>query len=538
MAEIDLTAWQPTPKNQLIRASHASNRLRVGGTGSSKSSDALMEVVQNYLCYWDGLSALWIRRNWGDLEKSTVRDLEEFVPGQLYDYNKANHVARFYNGSTLTFGHLQHNSEADLAQYLSASFPVIVIDECGQISGTAYQWLQSRNRMNPECKPDPAGRFPRPVMLACTNPVGPYWPWYKAQFVEHRPFEPPEGARRDRNGLWWIQHGGEWVCVYDPADWEYVHSTLLDNNHLRQRDPGLYNRLMGLPNDLREKLLFGNLNSVSGQYFDIWDPSSHIIDLRATPDAIRWQPWQPKWIGWDAGRAHYSAAYWMTKAEVKHPLTGAWKTKTVVYRECVERGKDHAWWANELARRSVNRWDGWDRNNKRVEIGEREKIDAIFYSHEQFSLRMEAHTPAEEVSRLLAERGMPGVSRGTRDRSASAQFCYNMLSRHEIVILSECPELIRSLPSLMRDEDNPEDVAKREDSDTSQKADDCYDGFRHGLYGMLGSRATPHEEKARRDAEKIDDPVARWFYVAKQQRDKKQPEIIVPSYRPLWMSEE
>ena len=41
--------WEPTAKNKVIRASTARNRLRVGGTGSSKSSDAMMEIVTDYL---------------------------------------------------------------------------------------------------------------------------------------------------------------------------------------------------------------------------------------------------------------------------------------------------------------------------------------------------------------------------------------------------------------------------------------------------------------------------------------------------------
>jgi hypothetical protein len=51
--------WEPTPKNKIIRASHARNRLRVGGTGSSKSSDAMMEVVKTLLQFPAPLLALF-----------------------------------------------------------------------------------------------------------------------------------------------------------------------------------------------------------------------------------------------------------------------------------------------------------------------------------------------------------------------------------------------------------------------------------------------------------------------------------------------
>ena len=535
--QFDLRNWEPTPKNARIRQSRAPNRLRVGGTGSSKSSDALMEAIQSYLLYWDGMAGLWLRRNYGDLERSVIRDLHEFVPNELFKYNKGNKIATFYNKSTLTFGHMDNNSQSDLAQYLSAAFPLIVIDECGQIAGEAYSWLSTRNRLNPGCKLGPRGTLPTPVMIACTNPIGAHWPWYRTQFVEKRPWEIPEGAKRDGDGRYWMERDGTPICIYDPKDWEYVHTTLMDNPHLMKRDPTLYQRLMGLPKDQREKLLFGNLDAVSGQYFDCWDPDVHIVDLRTDPSAIRWEARQPKWMGMDAGRAHYSAAYWFTRAKVRPKLGGDWQDKIVVYRERVEKGKDHDWWADELARLSVNRWEGYDRDNNPVTKGKREKIESIYYSHEQFAMRMEAHSPAEEFSLRLSKKGLPAVTRGTRDRKASASMAYSTFNHHGIVILAECEELIRAIPSLMRDEDDPEDVVKRGDSDTTQKADDCWDAFRHGLYGIVAGRPETYEDQTREMARAQVDPFKRWFLVAQRQRQQAPSRIIVPEYKPVWMKE-
>jgi len=537
--QVDLRSWTPTPKNRLIRQSLASNRLRVGGMGSSKSSDALMEIVQSYLLYWDGLSALWLRRNYADLERSVIRDLDEFVPKQIYKLKKANPpTATFYNKSTLTFGHLDNNSEADLAQYLSAAFPVIVIDECGQISGQAYAFLKSRNRINPGCKLCAEGILPTPVMLTCTNPIGPHWPWYKTQFVEKRPWELEPGTERDEKGRYFRESHGEKVCVYDPADWDYVHSTIKDNIYLLQRDPTYIERITAtMSKDEVEKKLWGNMDAQSGQYFDCWDPDVHVIDLRTDPGAIRWEAKQPKWMGIDAGRVHYGSAFWFTRAMVRSKLGGDWKSKVVVYRERVEKGQVHQWWADEIARLSKNRWEGYDRNNDTVARGKLEKIEGIWYSHEQFAQRMEAHSPAEEFSRLLVKKGLPAVSKGTRDRGASASMAYNMFSRQEIVILAECEELIRALPSLMRDEDDPEDVIKREDSDTTQKADDIWDGFRHGLYGMMSGRKETYEDQTRAMAAKQEDPFKRFMLVAQRQRQGAASRVIAPDYKPVWMKE-
>ena len=188
--------WTPTPKNAIIRKSPASNKLRVGGTGSSKSSDMLMEIVQNYLLVWDGCHALYLRRNLTDLKKSSILDFREFVPAELYDWNGTDMIATFRDtGSKLYFGHCANLSEADLAQYLSAAFPVIAIDECGQFSGDAWQFLATRNRVNRECKPDTRGVYPKPIMMGSTNPVGPFWGYYKDTWVKHKPWNVDVDAR-------------------------------------------------------------------------------------------------------------------------------------------------------------------------------------------------------------------------------------------------------------------------------------------------------------------------------------------------------
>ncbi len=532
MAEVvDFAAlWEPTPKNRAIRQSQAANRLRVGGTGSSKSSDALMEIVSDYLLAYDGLAALWLRRNYGDLEKSTILDLRAFVPQALYKYNDAKHIATFYNGSKLFFGHLQNNNESDLQQYLSAAFAVICIDECGQISGEAYAFLQSRNRVNRECLPAPGGQLPQPVMLTCTNPIGPHWPWYRKQFVVKEPFDLAKSAKLDRQRRAWMERDGQWHCVYDPDQWDYVHTTLLDNPALMERDPGLHAKLMALPGDMRDKLLYGNLDSVSGQYFDCWDPSMHAINLRMQPDAIRWQAWQPKWMGWDWGRAHSNVVYWLTRAEVKG-LNGQYRSKVVVYRELIERGRDNVWMADRVREMSVNAWDGWDDRDRRVEKGAAEKIAACWFSHEKFARQMDNHSPADEMTRQMTARGLPAMSRSTMDRSGSATFLYNLLARHEMVVLDTCPRLIEALPGLMRDEKDPEDVLK-----TDTVGDDCYDALRYGVYGMLGKKPTPEMEKVRAHAEEIEDPIAKFFYLAKN-NGKHRSQVVAPKYTPRWMVE-
>ncbi|MEN6587863.1 MAG: hypothetical protein ABFE02_17625, partial [Sulfuricella sp.] len=123
--------WTPTAKNKIIRASMARNRLRVGGTGSSKSSDAMMEIVTEYLLRFPGCFALILRTTMPELERTNIPNFKAYVPKNLYSWNDQKHIATFVNGSKLFFSHLQYFRWVDLEAYQSASFPAIFFDECG-----------------------------------------------------------------------------------------------------------------------------------------------------------------------------------------------------------------------------------------------------------------------------------------------------------------------------------------------------------------------------------------------------------------------
>ena len=151
--------WQFLPKADEIRASLAPNKLAVGGTGSGKSANMLMHGVIDYAMRWEGCNILVMRRTYPELEKGLIADFKGYVPKELYTYNESKHVATLWNGSKIFFGHLATNSERDLHTYLSSSFPFILIDECGQFSLEAWNFLRSRNRVNPECKPNAEGRL-------------------------------------------------------------------------------------------------------------------------------------------------------------------------------------------------------------------------------------------------------------------------------------------------------------------------------------------------------------------------------------------
>jgi hypothetical protein len=492
--------WEPTAKNKIIRQSTARNRLRVGGTGSSKSSDAMMEIVTDYLLRFPGCFALILRTTMPELERSNIPNFRAYIPSDLYTWNDTKHVATFYNGSKLFFSHMQYFTWAEMEAYQSSSFPAIFLDECGGIPLSVWQFFAARNRVNPECKQDQDGNWPIPCTLGATNPIGAYWAEYNDYFVRKQPDGLPEGTKKDKNGRFWspvvkdarTDRPHDWRLEYDPYDWDYVHSTIMDNPHMLAKDPGIVDRLNSMPKELRNKLLDGLLDTTVGQYYDCFDPNYDVINLRDDPDAIVWQYWQPRWLGWDWGRAHWNAVFWFTKALVRR-AGGEYRLKTVCYREYVDRGKDYIEMADIVQRFTRMGLPGATAQDR----AERKACDyrTAYFSHEKFAKQMEAESPAAKLSKYLLDRGLSGVERATTDRVGRATLLYHLLKTREFVILDSCPEIIRAIPQCTRDEDNLEDVLK-----VDTKADDCYDGLSLGLFGELGARPKPQEEK---DREKV-----------------------------------
>ena len=533
-----------SPKQLELCLAKADKRLAVGGIRSGKTTGALMYGLFRYVLKYPGVDILILRRTFRELEAGAITDLRTFatVDGKpTFEWNDTKHIATFpiydvegklQGTSRAFFGSCTHNRERDIEQYLGQGYPFILLDECGQFSPDAWELLLSRNTVNPGCKPDAYGNLPRPVIWGCTNPIGPFWLYYKTLFVDKKPVG-VEGAVRDPDtGKWFVAEGGERRCVYDPAEYACVHSTVLDNPTMLKRDPKIIARLNAMPTAKRDKMLFGLLDRVEGQYFDEFNPTpgwGNVLNLREDPDSIIWQPYQAVWAGWDWGMAHHNTIYFFTKAMVRRP-GGSYKQKTVCFAEIVVNMRDQHLDQDavvELVVRAAGTKDASGKHHGALPYPFR--LSAIYFSHEKFARTMEQHSPADILSNKLRERGQCMVTPATRDRIGRATFTYQMLQTGDLVILDTCPEIINALPTLQRDPDRLDDVLK-----VDNKADDCYDGFSYGLFGQLGTRRKPQEQADRERLESIKDPFARRLVQFKLSMDNEAP--LSASYQEPWES--
>ncbi len=498
--------------------------LSTGGIRSGKTCGWLMFFVMHYCLQWEGCNLLVLRRNFKELENGAIADFRTFMPKELYTYDSTKHVATLTNGSRVVFGHCQNNKDRDIEQYLGQAYPAILVDECGQFSPDAWMMLFQRNIVNPACQRDDHNNLPIPTIVGCTNPLGPHYEYYRTLFVQKEPWNPGEEAKRDPvDGTWWTKESGEWSKIYDPDEYAYQRSTVFDNPELLARDPGIVTRLMSMPKAKRDKVLYGYDGVAEGQYFDCFDPSYHVINLREDPEAIIWQDWQPCWAGEDWGMQHANATYLFTKALVKDSVGDNYRLKTVCFQEIVVTGGKTM---DELA--SIIKAKAHLPNGKPI------ALKAIYFSHEKFNRQMDERTPANEYSRALKLVGLPPVTRATQDRIGSASLMYNCIKKGEIVILDTCREIILAIPSLMRDPKVMDDVLK-----VDAKGDDCYDGFRYGLYGHLGAKKKP---EAQIEAERVamlkkTDPLAAHFLRMKLDAEaESHTSSFKQTEQPVWQS--
>lgn len=549
------TIYNPYPKQSELHESLATNLLAIGGNGSGKSAFLLGEAI--YTCFeYPGADCLLLRRDFKELDKGLILDFKNTVPKELYRYNDQKHVVTFpmVNGvadSHIFFGYLLNGSERTLSQYLSSAFVFIGVDELGQFSYAAYSFLGSRNRVNKGCTQNMFGQWPVPRMGAATNPRGAGYAWIKQLWIEKKPIsqmgQVEKGKGRDKK--FYGDERGKRVVIYDPDEYHYVHSTVLDNPAQLEKDPQYIDKLQKLPEPLRSQALEGDLNALPGSYFANFSYERNVRQLPRDREELELEPWQPIWLGFDWGLAHHTAVFWYTRGKVK-ALDGKWKSCVVTLREMIVNEQDYQvdkekrlrrgdlpddWnYKRYLCQEIFRRTPGPPENTRPEEDtkSERARLKYIFLSPERFDRVDEtSHTVAAEMSDILKRLGLPRCSEANDARVDGAVMMYNLIDSGEWVILETCQVLITAIQTRVRDEIKLEDVQKTDD-----ELDDAYDGSRYGLLSMLKEKGKPEEVKLQEKLATIEDPIARIIYAYKhkmEQEGKDQPikTRIVPRWQ-------
>ncbi len=434
-----------------------------------------------------------------DLKRTVIDKFKTDIPKEAYDhYHETDHIVYFkkvpkknadgtpvinivtgepeYLQSKLFFAACE--KEKDVGRFLSTEYVFIGFEELGEFPFFIWDALAGRNRCT----------IPgtRPCMAAATNPMGIGWGWIKKLWVDKKPF------------------AGMDASSYRAKDYAYFHSTV-DQNPLLNKDKEYLRTLEASPN--RDRIRYGSLDAVSGQYFENWDPSRHV---RPRSDFI-FEAWQPFWIGWDYGFGHWATMIWMTKAVLKPRYQGAMpKRVNVVTRVRFVQGKTPQEQVDLLINSIPQRED----DNKKVVF--LENLDSIHFSWERFKKTTSTFTVADEVAEYLAAVDLPKPTPSNTDRVAGWTKIFGLLNTDDFFILAGEDEdtldnmaLAEAIPLLVRGTP-PADIEDVVKVPGVSLTDDLGDGLRYAVAGMLlDPEDMPAAERERRRLAAISDPFTR-----------------------------
>lgn len=336
-----------------------------------------------------------------------------------------------YGGGILALRNLD-----DPSKYYSAEFAAVGVDELTRNPQSVFHDLRFRLRWP---------GVERPKFGAGTNPGGIGHAWVK-KFWHDKIF--PE----------------EMESIAD--QFVLIRAKASDNPHL---PTGYHDRLLTLPPDMARMVAKGDWNVYTGQSFPQFDLGRHVIPNAEALRRIR--PWHTKWISGDWGYEHPHAVYGHAQDEDGLVIT---------YREL------------------------WDRRVGETELGQRvsrafvgEKLQSFAFSWDagKLSPRAKPHLP-KSMMQLVADALGPNIPQphpadsAPGSRISRARLTSQLLDSDLWLISDACPKLIECLPTLIRNEDNPEDVLKVDFAE-NEIGDDPYDGASMGLQHMLHSPMVP-----------------------------------------------
>ncbi len=208
---------KPTPKQcEFLMLPHR-QALYGGAAGGGKSAASLMSA----LMYVDrpGSHNLIVRRTIPDLKQpGALMDMaQQWLSNSPAKFNSDDKKWTFPSGSTITFGHLE--SDSDMGRYQGGSYTQIILDEAGQHPFNRYELLASRLRKTADSD--------IPIRFRLTaNPGGIGHDWLNRLFVE-------ESTRK----------------------WPYVAARIEDNPHINREE--YISSLSDLSPHTRDQLLMG-----------------------------------------------------------------------------------------------------------------------------------------------------------------------------------------------------------------------------------------------------------------------------------------
>jgi len=315
------------------------------------------------------------------------------------------------------------SAESDVLQYQGQEYDVIAIDEATQLTEYQFNTLKACLRGT--------NRNPKRMYLTC-NPGGVGHSWVKRLFID-RNFNENE----------------------NPSDYSFIQANVYDNKVLIEGCPDYVNQLRSLPYQLRMAWLEGRWDIFEGQYFTEFSVEKHTVTPFEIPHG--WTRFCALDYGFDM-----LAALW---------LAVDFEGKVYVYRELLKPNLTLSEAANSVASLSYG-----------------ENVEYIAASPDLWNRRQDTgYSGVEIMSRTPA---LPPLIKADNRRVIGWRCVREYLKGKDgvpnLYIFSTCTELIRCLPLLVFDKNQPEDAASEPHSITHAP-----EALR---YALMSRFITPKEE--------------------------------------------
>lgn len=410
-----------------------------GGAAGGGKSYGLRAYAVSYCMTYPGSKGVLFRQSFRQLEETHLIEIQKEVPESIAHYAAGPHDLVFNNGSLLMFRFCEKDEDA--RSYDTAEFDFELFDELSHFTKFQYTYLTSRCRST---RPGWIG----PRIRSGATPLGRGHAWVKARWVDAA--APMEIWTAD------LSEGG--------MTRQFIPARVTDNPILVKSDPKYLDRLHALPYEEYRAKALGDWDVFTGQFLVRWRQKIHIIE----PFDI-----DPEWdlfLCVDYGFNKPYAALWFARP----PGTDT----AFVYRE--QYGPQVT--LKEQVRRAKEAIDATG-----------EKLKAVILDPSMMgkvNVKGERITPMSDSWTEKFGNHCP-VIRGNNERVPGWRLMREMVDWKEtpskavavpprLFIFNTCSNTARTLPLMIVDKHNPEDV----DTDGEDHAPDALRyGLRHAFEG-------------------------------------------------------